>query len=419
MQTKIRILLLSIACIAISSGELKAWWYNNNFAYSNAADSVAIKQVSGSFRLLEVPAFLVIGGLVISTHDAQFRGARNHYVPEFHEIYDNFTQYVPAAVMLGLKLSGVESQSSWGQMLVADAFSIVVMAGIVNTLKYTVSRERPDASSHNSFPSGHTATAFMTATMLHKEYGYKSPWYSIGAYTFATATGLTRVLNNRHWMGDVMVGAGVGIIATEIGYMLADLVFKNKTKPATHFYDKDRSFAEYYNPSFVGMYLGMNNYIGMHENAEGESFDIKHGNKVGIEGAYFFNKYIGIGGLMTVSTSELSHKGKDHWKPLNVMSAIGGAYGSIPLSTRFNIGGKVLAGVEQVEVSALSVRHAHGDTEADVTRFSLNTGLSASFLIHNYLGIKVFTDYKYLPHFILDNKAGHEITFGIGMNIML
>lgn len=68
----------------------------------------------------------------------------------------------------------------------------------------------------------------MTATMLHKEYGHRSPWYSIGGYTLATLTGVTRQLNNRHWMSDVMVGAGIGILATEFGYFLADLIFKEK-----------------------------------------------------------------------------------------------------------------------------------------------------------------------------------------------
>ena len=44
----------------------------------------------------------------------------------------------------------------------------------------------------------------------------------------ATVTGVTRQLNNRHWMSDIMVGAGIGILATELGYFLADLIFKDK-----------------------------------------------------------------------------------------------------------------------------------------------------------------------------------------------
>ena len=39
--------------------------------------------------------------------------------------------------MLGLKIGGVRGRSSWGRMLVSDAFSVALMAGAVNSLKYT------------------------------------------------------------------------------------------------------------------------------------------------------------------------------------------------------------------------------------------------------------------------------------------
>ena len=65
-------------------------------------------------------------------------------------------QYAPAAVMLGMKVAGVQSRSSWGRMLVSDAFSALLMGGVVNTLKQTTNVERPDGSNKHSFPSGHT-----------------------------------------------------------------------------------------------------------------------------------------------------------------------------------------------------------------------------------------------------------------------
>lgn len=127
-----------------------------------------------------------------------------------------------------MKLAGVQSRSSWKELAVSNVFSAALMAGFVNTLKYTTKETRPDNTSNNSFPSGHTATAFMCATILHKEYGMKSPWYSIGGYTLAGLTGVTRQLNNRHWIGDVLVGAGIGMISTDLGYFLSDLIFKQK-----------------------------------------------------------------------------------------------------------------------------------------------------------------------------------------------
>lgn len=102
------------------------------------------------------------------------------------------------------------------------------MASVVNTIKYTAHVRRPDKSNYKSFPSGHTATAFMAAMMMHKEYGDRSPWYSISAFTVATATGISRILNNRHWLSDVLAGAGIGILSTELGYYLADLILRIK-----------------------------------------------------------------------------------------------------------------------------------------------------------------------------------------------
>lgn len=113
-------------------------------------------------------------------------------------------------------------------MLVSDAFSAATMAIAVNGLKYAVGRLRPDESHHNSFPSGHTATAFMTASMLHMEYGWRSPWYSIGGYSAAALTGVSRILNNRHWMSDVLAGAAIGIGSVHLGYFLSDRIFRNR-----------------------------------------------------------------------------------------------------------------------------------------------------------------------------------------------
>ena len=120
----------------------------------------------------------------IATHkqsiDTDIWNLRNELMPAFDYSYDEYLQYAPVGVMLGLKAAGYEGRSSWGRMLVSDAFSLALMAGSVKGLKFSVHRSRPDGSGNDSFPSGHTATAFMTATMLHKEYGWRSPWFSIG-----------------------------------------------------------------------------------------------------------------------------------------------------------------------------------------------------------------------------------------------
>lgn len=96
--------------------------------------------------------------------------------------------------------------------------SEAIMLAIVFPLKYATMMERPDGSDAHSFPSGHTAEAFVAATVVFREYRYKSPWYGIGAYTLAATVGAYRMINNKHWQSDVLVGAGIGMLSTNLVY---------------------------------------------------------------------------------------------------------------------------------------------------------------------------------------------------------
>lgn len=199
---------------------------------------------------------LIATGLLEKHFDDKFRRLRNGVMPKFDYRLDNYTQMAPAAILLGLKAAGVPSRSSWGRMLVSDAISIALMTGVVQGLKHTTDVTRPDGTNNQSFPSGHTATAFMTATMLSKEYGHISPWVSVGAYSVATATGLMRMANNKHWLSDVMVGAGIGILSTEFGYWIADAFMKDKGLNIRELQEEERLGRN--NPSFLGLYMGFN-----------------------------------------------------------------------------------------------------------------------------------------------------------------
>jgi len=75
--------------------------------------------------------------------------------------------------------------------------------------------------------------AFTNASFLHKEYGMVNPAYSIAGYGSAAITGLGRNLNNRHWVPDILAGAGIGIISTELGYFFIDKIYKNKENNKT------------------------------------------------------------------------------------------------------------------------------------------------------------------------------------------
>ena len=129
---------------------------------------------------------------------------------------DNYLQYVPIAstMLLCIPESGREG---WQDKLLLGATGMAAMGIMVNALKYTVCELRPDGSRRNSFPSGHTATAFVGAELVRMEYG---GWWGVAAYTVAAATGFLRMYNERHWCSDVLAGAGIGFLSAKIANWL-------------------------------------------------------------------------------------------------------------------------------------------------------------------------------------------------------
>lgn len=74
-------------------------------------------------------------------------------------------------------------------------------------------------------PSGHTSFAFMNAEVLYNEFKETSPWLAYSGYLFATGTGTMRVMNNAHFVSDVIVGAGIAMLITKVVYWL-DLIVR-------------------------------------------------------------------------------------------------------------------------------------------------------------------------------------------------
>jgi len=301
-----------------------AWKPDFDFFKSKTNPGVKPYQFMDDMTFVGVPLFLA--GLAIKGDKAMFRVNNKEGKPntqlltDFKTGIDDYTQFFSPAMTVGLKLGGVEGRSDWPRLLASAGLSYAIMAGFVNGIKYTAKEMRPDGSTANSWPSGHTATSFVGATLLHKEYGLtRSPWYSVAGYGVATATGVMRVLNNRHWISDVMSGAGIGILSTELGYAIGDLLFKGKGLL------RNDLEVDSENPSFFGISMGLglggkdidfDYFADMQdptshgltpeeiEELSYQGFDVnidfRSATVVDAEGAYFFNKYVGVGGRFRV-----------------------------------------------------------------------------------------------------------------------
>lgn len=150
--------------------------------------------------------------------------------PNFKTPIDNYLQFSPVAATFALKLAGVHGEHNNWQTVRLYAESTLLMGVSVYIIKSTAQELRPDGSDHNSFPSGHTATAFAAAEFMHQEFKNTNPIISYTGYLAAGATGVLRMYNNKHYLGDVLAGAGIGIITTKAAYWLDHKLFKSSYK---------------------------------------------------------------------------------------------------------------------------------------------------------------------------------------------
>ena len=168
------------------------------------------------------PATLFISGAMIAgipmLHEIE-KAAYNGFNPNRRlTTIDDYTQYMPALAVFVFDGVGIKGKHKPKTQLVLYAGSTLIGAGVTHTLKKIVNRERPNGANNRSFPSGHTATAFTAAELLHQEFGHISPWISIAGYTTASATAYLRMYNNQHWLGDVLAGAAIGMASTKFIY---------------------------------------------------------------------------------------------------------------------------------------------------------------------------------------------------------
>lgn len=195
-------------------------------AFSGAASPYRFRPVQ-----LIVPATLIGVGIVGLESDwlkFQNREIRDELQENIDRriTLDDFTQYAPIAALYGLGLSGVKGRHAMAEQTILLGTASLLTGASVLTLKKVTRAERPDGSARNSFPSGHTATAFMGAELLRREYWNVSPWIGVAGYIVAAGTGFFRMYNNRHWLTDVIAGAGIGILSVQIAYWLYPVIAK-------------------------------------------------------------------------------------------------------------------------------------------------------------------------------------------------
>ena len=410
-------------------------------------------------------SLLIAGGLItagtIMHFNTDFKvGVKdeiNRYLPNFHDPIDDYTQYIPYAAVFALDAAGIKSEHNTMRKISTIGTAMGINLIVIQGLKYSIAEPRPDGSSNNSFPSGHTATAFMGAHIFHKEYKHRSPFYSIAAYTLATFAGVMRQLNDRHWISDVFAGAGIGIGTTELAYFLNDGWWKEKG--INEIEETNRVINES-KPSFLGLKVGYASLVNSTDGNE-PGLESKEGFKISFEGAYFFNRHLGLGGEIgfqsfpnTISAALQQEFAAEGFEVLPQSSGnrlyYFGPHYQIPFGKNV-IGAKLQAGVISGPSTKIFVREIESTIDLDnppeeyvyadydpKTSFSWTSGLYYKRIISKNLSIGAFADYNWADakygvtymddfnngnptYFPKENKTTNydSYSFGANVNIML
>lgn len=213
------------------------------------------------FKKVIIPGVLISYGVAslliddLKTLNQSTRNETREHTKSGFKI-DNFMQYIPAAAVYSCNAFGYNGVHSFKERTIIYATSQLILTSIVYPTKKIIAEERPDKSGKTSFPSGHTATAFSSAHFLFREYRDKNFLLSISGYPLATATGIYRIVNDKHWVGDVVAGAGIGILSTESAYWLYPKISKwftgrkNKQNPVV--------MIPYYQSGVYGLHIVKN-----------------------------------------------------------------------------------------------------------------------------------------------------------------
>lgn len=221
--------LCFLAFLLSAFGQISAQTFNDSISNFQATkDSMVLskkKDIALNYKNFIVPTALVGYGVASLTIkdlkqlNFSTRDEINEHQPD-HIRLDNYTQFAPAVLVYGLSAAGIEGKHNFRDRSIIYGTSMLITSAITIPLKHLVKEERPDQSNRLSFPSGHTAVAFASAHFMYREYKDTNFLLSISGYSFAAFTGIYRMLNDKHWFGDVMAGAGFGIISTELAYWL-------------------------------------------------------------------------------------------------------------------------------------------------------------------------------------------------------
>ena len=175
------------------------------------ADSLPAGRPSGTeWHAMLLPASLLVTGSLMNAGAIKFR-VNEALGGITHTHIDDYLEFGPLVELAGADAAGCKAQHGIPEQLKYLVATEIIGTGIVQAVKRMTNIRRPDGTNY-SFPSGHTTQAFAGATLLFMEFHESCLPLALSGYGLALTTGFLRMTNNRHWLPDVVAGAGLGIL---------------------------------------------------------------------------------------------------------------------------------------------------------------------------------------------------------------
>ena len=215
----IRIVFLFFLSFSIS-------YFNANAQFDTTHHLGLVNCVKNRFYFA-IPVTLIATGTILSNSNFKINLQKN-VVGNTKTKVDNYLQIAPAGITIGLEAIGIKGSHKPLQTAMIFSISNVILNSIVQPIKHFTKIKRPDNSDFKSFPSGHTTEAFAAAELMRLEFKEDKPWLGYAGYLMAGATGYLRMYNNKHWISDVLAGAGIGIGSTKLALLVFDKIDDNR-----------------------------------------------------------------------------------------------------------------------------------------------------------------------------------------------
>ena len=246
-----------VVCLIFILSTLLTTAKAQNTIDSLQVETFATKKEEMKIKQFIVPGTLITAGTAISGSLLERNIKNSMHDGSVNDIgfalpIDDIIQYVPIAELYIADALGIKAKNHWFDQTKYLIIANAITAGVTQAGKYIINKERPNGADH-SFPSGHSSFSFTNASVLYFEFRESTPGFASSGYIITSLVAGLRVVNNRHWLSDVMVGSGLGILVTTMVYHYEPLKNWNPFKNTPNI-----TFVPSYHNGRIGAYFSYN-----------------------------------------------------------------------------------------------------------------------------------------------------------------